>query len=355
MITAIRLQNFQSHKDSLLELAPGVNIIVGQTDSGKSAIIRALRWVMEGRPLGEEFRSHWGGETLVEIWVDGQRLARVKTSGKNAYFIGAGAEEDTLTGFGKEVPEKVRKTLPLSDVNWRASQHDPAFLLSLNPGSVASKLNEIANLTEIDSSQRNINTYYRRAAADKTAAESELVELEDSLEQFSMLSEQCAALAEIEAKDKVAVQFENNLHALGQVIHASQDVLEQIEAAEEVLVYEDQVTVLLEKVKKSEALSAFIVSANDTLQRIESCQQEIDEAEDVTEIEAKVTILIAKSQTVRALAAQKQEMLTAITRYKECVGDCNRVKATLSALQQKFTQTMPEICPLCDQPIKEKK
>jgi len=56
MIKYLQIQNFQSHKDSLLEFDPGVNVIVGSSDSGKTAVIRALRWLVWNRPSGDAFR-----------------------------------------------------------------------------------------------------------------------------------------------------------------------------------------------------------------------------------------------------------------------------------------------------------
>ncbi|MCK9524299.1 MAG: AAA family ATPase, partial [Limnochordia bacterium] len=39
MIEKLTLKNFQSHKHSELEFAPGLNAIIGQSDSGKSALL----------------------------------------------------------------------------------------------------------------------------------------------------------------------------------------------------------------------------------------------------------------------------------------------------------------------------
>jgi len=46
MINSLTIQNFQSHKNTTLEFDNGINIIIGQSDSGKTAIIRALNWVI---------------------------------------------------------------------------------------------------------------------------------------------------------------------------------------------------------------------------------------------------------------------------------------------------------------------
>ena len=52
MIKSVELKNFQSHNQSRLEFCDGVNIIVGASDSGKSAILRGLFWVLYNNPNG---------------------------------------------------------------------------------------------------------------------------------------------------------------------------------------------------------------------------------------------------------------------------------------------------------------
>ena len=42
LLRRIRLRNFMSHVDTELELADGVNVIVGPNNCGKSAIVSAL-------------------------------------------------------------------------------------------------------------------------------------------------------------------------------------------------------------------------------------------------------------------------------------------------------------------------
>jgi DNA repair exonuclease SbcCD ATPase subunit len=46
MILSLHLVNFETHKDSLIEFSPGMNVIRGSTDQGKSTIRRALTYVV---------------------------------------------------------------------------------------------------------------------------------------------------------------------------------------------------------------------------------------------------------------------------------------------------------------------
>ena len=50
MIKSIHVVGFQSHADSTIEFDPGVNVLIGQSDSGKTAVVRALDWALNNRP-----------------------------------------------------------------------------------------------------------------------------------------------------------------------------------------------------------------------------------------------------------------------------------------------------------------
>ena len=54
-ITKIRLENFQDHTDTVIELEPGINLITGSSDAGKSAALRALNFVLHNQPRGDAF------------------------------------------------------------------------------------------------------------------------------------------------------------------------------------------------------------------------------------------------------------------------------------------------------------
>ncbi|MFW6173626.1 MAG: AAA family ATPase, partial [Elusimicrobiota bacterium] len=140
MIKSLELNNFQSHKNSLLEFDPGVNIIVGNTDSGKSSLIRSLKLVIYNKPSGDSFISHWAKQLNVKLEVDDHTIQRVKGS-SNKYIL----DDKEFTSFGTTTPDEINQVINMSDVNTQF-QLDPAFLLSSTSGEVAQYLNKVANL-----------------------------------------------------------------------------------------------------------------------------------------------------------------------------------------------------------------
>lgn len=144
MIRELRLQNFQKHRSRKIVFGPGLNLVVGPTDGGKSAVFRALKWVaLHESATG--LMTH--GETSMKVGVLGAEapVIRFRDSKKNGYKI----NEQTLVAVGQNQPVEVRQILGLSEINFQA-QHDPPFLLGMTPGQIAKEINKIVDLEAID-------------------------------------------------------------------------------------------------------------------------------------------------------------------------------------------------------------
>src|SRR5690554_6424307 len=189
MIKRLVIRNFQSHKDTSLEFVPGVNVIIGQSDSGKTAIIRALRWAVWNRPLGDSFKSHWGGDTSVLVEMDECRVERFK--GKEDHYklwVDDGLEPLEFKAFGVDPPDEIGRALGFSELNLQ-NQHDPAFLISNNPGEVARHFNKVANIDQIDSSLRAVESWIRSINQDIRTQESNISEYQEQVREYEYLDE----------------------------------------------------------------------------------------------------------------------------------------------------------------------
>src|SRR5437868_1166338 len=112
MLRALQLKGFQSHKLSRLEFVPGVNILIGDTNSGKSSIIRALYWLVNNRPSGQSFIN--GKECSVSIETDKGSVTRCRLP-FNGYLV----NDTKFTAIGTSVPSEVVEILNLSDINFQ--------------------------------------------------------------------------------------------------------------------------------------------------------------------------------------------------------------------------------------------
>lgn len=173
MISSIHVQNFQSHEDTMLPLHPGVNVLTGSGDDGKSALgIRATRWVAFNKvrhseaPMAHGYISKWAKrvdpqddskytlleDCLVTITKPEGACTRFREAAKgkrgketNGYILNG----ERFEAIGSDVPEAVSKFFNWSDINFQR-QFDPVFLLSKGAGEVASFLNRTVRLDTID-------------------------------------------------------------------------------------------------------------------------------------------------------------------------------------------------------------
>lgn len=92
IINKITLENFQSHQNSEYELKDGLNVFIGESSSGKSAIQRALAWVYENEGVNPR-RFIKSGESFAKVSLylsSGMiitRLVEKKKNGKNGYEV----------------------------------------------------------------------------------------------------------------------------------------------------------------------------------------------------------------------------------------------------------------------------
>lgn len=145
MIEFIDIKNFQLHKRQRVDLDPAATCFVGKSDIGKSAIVRALRWLATNRPSGDDFIRHGADGVSVTVGADGREICRRKAKGKNAYEL----DGKEFNAVRSDVPPEIADILRLTELNF-ANQLDAPFWFSLSPGQVSKELNQIVNLDQID-------------------------------------------------------------------------------------------------------------------------------------------------------------------------------------------------------------
>lgn len=150
----VELRNFQCHREAAFDLTPGMNVVVGSTDSGKSALVRAIRWAAFNRPLGDAFRDGYEDPTRVTLILDDEtRVIREKGRRLNRYtVIKIDGSEQSWTDFGRDAPDVVSEVLGFRPVDLGGgsielnvqSQHDPPFMVGWRPKDRAEVIEKMA-------------------------------------------------------------------------------------------------------------------------------------------------------------------------------------------------------------------
>ncbi|MGL1863564.1 MAG: AAA family ATPase [Pseudodesulfovibrio sp.] len=207
MITKIILENFMAHERTELELGPGVNALTGPNNSGKSAIVEALRCVATN-PVPKHYIRHGAKEARVTLeFEDKTQVVWVRKKRSSGYEIWhPGAEEpEQYWKFGRKPPEDVLDVLKLDLVELEnggeidvhvGNQREPVFLLN-QPGSNAAAFfaasTESAHLLAMQNVLKRKTLDAKRQERDQV---DRLGGLESEMDQFSPLPD-------------IAVQVEN--------------------------------------------------------------------------------------------------------------------------------------------------
>lgn len=298
MIKSIHLQNFQSHKDTSLVLSPKVTAIVGATDSGKSAIFRALYWLAMNRPSGDAFRSHWGGDTKVSVVLDTDDLIeRTKGEGTNEYRTNA----KVYKAFGADVPEQVRALLRMDELNFQ-SQFSLPFLLGDTPADVARKLNEVAGLELIDVAQTNASRGEREAKLEKVRAGADL----------------SAAELDVARLEKVVAPLVTMAKALKTAVAQADNELEKVKSLEGLIESLDELQTPLLK------------NAN------------------------RIVNLLEQARAINRLRLEHDKLCRSIDRLSDAITGLTYIESEQRSAAAKYDslrKSVPKVCPECGRPL----
>ncbi len=172
------LENFQSHQKTEVELAPRgeLTVVTGPSDSGKTAIIRGLRWLFYNTPQGADFIRVGCNFARVTVELEnGWKVLRTRTKSgsRNQYItLDPGGARQEYEGFGSSVPLEVQEILGIREVLVGdmdiklnlAEQLDGPFLgSSVSAGARAKVLGKLAGTEEIDIASKSLGTDLYRA------------------------------------------------------------------------------------------------------------------------------------------------------------------------------------------------
>lgn len=142
MIERIELKDFQCHSHLSLDFDK-ITTLVGASDSGKTAILRALDWVCFNRGRTALLLRRGCNNMTVKLNVDGKQITR--TTKQNSYWI----DKQQLSTIGKTLPPEVSNIMRMVDENVQR-QHDYLFWFACNGSGLVQQLNRIVDLTELD-------------------------------------------------------------------------------------------------------------------------------------------------------------------------------------------------------------
>jgi hypothetical protein len=267
MISKLRIRNFQSWPDTEIEFHPGLNIILGSGDSGKTALSsRAIRWVQENRiratsnaPMGDAYVSRWAKKTSAKGTVtllddcdvtitrpDGSYCRRFREAAKSKNDKEANGYElngERYTAIGVGVPDAVSQWFNWSEVNVQ-KQHDQAFLISKGAGEVSAFLNRTVKLDDIDAHISAAASLLRTEKANGIQLEKDQEADSLALEALNWVDGASERMDALEALSLAKDALESKAERLRDLVRQMQDAQSRMDKASKLLELEPRAKTL---------------------------------------------------------------------------------------------------------------
>lgn len=347
MIKKIEICCFQSHKRSVLKLTPGVNVIVGPSDSGKSAIFRALNWCINNKPQGEAFRSYWGGKTSCSIeFSDGSFVQREKDKEHVYTTIDEDDNEETFKAFKTDVPEEVKKILNIDDVNCQM-QHDRPYLLSNSSGDVAKVINKIANLSDIDETISNVRKRTLQVSREVQTLTQLQAEYEEQLLAYKDLVKREKAVKAYEDLNEAVKSVSKDITEVENSIVLVEKYKRQLEEIESFLKCEKRVSMLMKKYETLKECEKDIKVLYSLIQTIENAKVEISSYSGLIEIEKKANEIIKKEKRLETINSQLTQLERLIIQIDTCRNSAENNEHKVTESEKELKKLTKGKCLLC--------
>ena len=350
-IDRLVLRNFQAHKSTELEFCPGVNAIIGESDEGKTSIIRALYWASQNKPSGGNFISDFSkrGECSSTIVVDGNEITRFKNKSKNEYRI----NNQPFKALGKSgVPDEVKNILQLDELNFQ-NQMDSPFLLSQNGGEVARYLNDIVNLNVIDESSKRINKKLNDCNRDIVHLNELILNIRGEKAEYHWLDQAEKELLQLEKEQNNYLTKNADQIVFGDLLDDIDDLVEELEQYQDKDDEEYQIKLLIEEYKAYLATSDYLNEFKSDLNSLKTISNKIDslpfDKKEIEDITLLSNLIDSFEQTYKSLS-NLSELLNLIDNLEDQKEVCIE---SIQTLEIEFKKDFPTECNADSCPLME--
>lgn len=198
----VEIRNFQSIEKVSLKI-DGFTVVVGRSNIGKSAIVRAVKAALTGAPVSSFVRHatsclrktksaktckcfssvHLKGDGMDLLWEKGDSINRYTYNGQVYDKAERGTPDFLQPAFS---PVKVGDRHDLIQV---ADQFFPIFLLDQTGGTIADTLSDVAKLDRINVAMRLAEKDRKEALSTRKVRERDVVDLRNKLQVYEGLDD----------------------------------------------------------------------------------------------------------------------------------------------------------------------
>jgi len=348
MIKSLKIENFQSHLNSCLEFSNGINVISGQSNNGKSSILRSLSWVIFNRPLGLSFKSSFSAKkdtVKITINTEADEIVRERNESINQYKI----NNTILDTVGSNCPDEIASVINFSELNIQ-SQFEKHFLITDSPGEIGRTINKVVKLDDIDTLISNISSKITSTNKELEIKKQDLDKLNASLEKFKDYDSIENLVNQIVEYDSKVKTIENKVKLLSYIVTEGVRVEaiiasienkydgfeEEIKSLEQLWLDYNTNLALMRDLKK------IVTNIKELDSRIETPEAILKHGEPLQEIENNVIKYLATSDVLNKINNLKQN-------WDNFYKKIEKLENNIKIEEKEFQQILKEsgTCPLC--------
>lgn len=356
MIESQEIINFQSHVHSVINYTGGLNIITGSSDSGKSAILRSLLWVVNNRPSGDSIRNWLAKEKdSIKVSVNLSNKAVVskeRKQGKQSYQLIKNNEPRAFDAFKSDVPAEIQDEFNLSEFNIQ-TQHQPYFLLNDSPGEIARKLNDLVGLGIIDTLFKNLNSKVLSTDREIKSLNSELIELNDGIDSLSFLDVAGRELIKLEIKIEKQNKLMKDVVELADRIDDFCSLSLKLEENEKILRNQEAVEKIQLLVNNFNDVSSRALAIDKEIKSFFSMKKQIESYDTtIKQEEAYRELKIIIDEFIK-LVDLENKLGNEFDKYKQCSRFIKIEKDKLEKDEKEYRDLLKQngVCPMCGSKI----
>lgn len=233
----IEIVNFQSHANTKLNFDEGVNVIIGPSDSGKTAVIRAMKWIFFNEPSGTDIIKKGEDSAKVTLKLNtGFKIIRGRSKSKNYYeIISPENETQRFEGFGLNVPQEIIDLTGINKIDLGnmkkslniAEQLESPFLITESPSIKANALGKLAGVDIIDKALGNLSKDIYEINSDRKSLEKEIKDQKDILKNFEYLKDEKVKIERLEYIFNQVDEYTSKLNILNNLKNKYDNNLEK--------------------------------------------------------------------------------------------------------------------------------
>lgn len=356
-LTSVSIRNFQSHADTRITFSPNLNVIVGTNDAGKTAIIRAIRWVLFDRPRGPGIVSSWSDSCEVSVsFSNGYTITKTRTKKSPGRYTITKPDGTTVSYNQSAPPPEVTEITGLlyedGCINM-AMASDAPFLVGLSPTQAAEAIGKLIRLDVADAiisqarlevqalvkERKSLKEKLDKVASDISVAEPEIRELSEKVEAVEViLGDLKAARSKLEELESLKDNIDEANFELGSVracLRACQPVLS---AAAEV----DEVERAFDRLREMSSLQSEMLSAVSELKELELRLARLSGLPDTSPIKD----LLVELQALEVVRKELQLVQAELEQAENSLFEANMRRVSLETERDKLLNTIGR-CPVC--------